>query len=246
MKGIIMTPEEFKEQLKTNGINLTDDQMHQFEMYYDLLVKTNEHINLTAITKKNEVYLKHFYDSLLPALKIKELQTQPLTLCDVGAGAGFPSIPMKIVFPQLKITIVDSLNKRIKFLENLVEQLNLQDVSLHHARAEEFAGKKSAFRESFDYVTARAVARMSVLSELCLPLVKVGGKFVALKAQKSATELADSQKAITVLGGKFEEDIETTLPQTNDQRHLIIIKKVKNTPKQYPRKAGTPNRKPIQ
>lgn len=240
-----MTPEEFKTALKTHGIELDDRQMTQFETYYQFLVQANQYVNLTAITEQKDVYLKHFYDSLLPAIELPELRTQAVTLCDVGAGAGFPSLPLKIAFPQLKVTIVDSLNKRIKFLEELVARLGLQDVELHHARAEEFAGKKSKFRESFELVTARAVARMSVLAELCLPLVRLGGQMIALKAQKTAQELADAQKAIQVLGGKVENDIETQLPETHDQRNLVILQKVKHTPKQYPRKAGTPARNPI-
>lgn len=244
MKGNTMTPEEFKQALMEHGIELTDQQMQQFETYYEFLVQANQYVNLTAITAKKDVYLKHFYDSLLPVIELQELRND-VTLCDVGAGAGFPSIPMKIVFPQIKVTIVDSLNKRIKFLEELVSRLDLQDVSLHHARAEEFAGKKSKFRESFDYVTARAVARMTVLTELCLPLVKIGGKFIALKAQKTKEELGDATKAIQALGGKLIADEETALPITHDERHLVVIEKVKATPKQYPRKAGTPNRNPI-
>lgn len=240
-----MTPEEFKTALKTHGIELDDYQIAQFETYYQFLVQANQYVNLTAITEQKDVYLKHFYDSLLPAIELPELRTQAVTLCDVGAGAGFPSLPLKIAFPQLKVTIVDSLNKRIKFLEELVARLGLQDVELHHARAEEFAGKKSKFRESFEIVTARAVARMSVLAELCLPLVRLGGQMIALKAQKTAQELADAQKAIQVLGGKVENDIETQLPETHDQRNLVILQKVKHTPKQYPRKAGTPARNPI-
>ena len=240
-----MTPEEFKTALKTHGIELDDHQMAQFETYCQFLVQANQYVNLTAITEQKDVYLKHFYDSLLPAIELPELRTQAVTLCDVGAGAGFPSLPLKIAFPQLKVTIVDSLNKRIKFLEELVARLGLQDVELHHARAEEFAGKKSKFRESFELVTARAVARMSVLAELCLPLVRLGGQMIALKAQKTAQELADAQKAIQVLGGKVENDIETQLPETHDQRNLVILQKVKHTPKQYPRKAGTPARNPI-
>lgn len=240
-----MTPEEFKKELALHGIMLSDEQMNQFEEYYEFLVTTNKVVNLTAITAKKEVYLKHFYDSIIPVIEEPFFRTEAVSICDVGAGAGFPSIPMKIVFPQLKVTIVDSLNKRIKFLQELVERLNLEDVELYHARAEEFAGKKSKHRESYDYVTARAVARMSVLTELCLPLVKIGGHFIALKAQKADQELADAQKAITVLGGEFEQDIEAELPITHDERHLLIVKKVKSTPKQYPRKAGTPARNPI-
>ncbi len=241
-----MTPEEFRAELAKHGVKLSDEQMQQFQTYYEFLVATNEHVNLTAITKQDEVYLKHFYDSLLPALEVKDLQTRPFSICDVGAGAGFPSIPLKIAFPNLKVTIVDSLNTRIKFLEELSQKLNLTDTYFYHARAEEFAGKKSGFRESFDVVTARAVARLSVLSEFCLPLVKLNGRFIALKAQKASEELADAKYAVATLGGKIEEDIQTALPKSDETRHIIVISKKKTTPNKYPRKPGTPAKQPLQ
>lgn len=241
-----MTPEEFRAELAKHGVKLSDEQMQQFQTYYEFLVAINEHVNLTAITKQDEVYLKHFYDSLLPALEVKDLQTRPFSICDVGAGAGFPSIPLKIAFPNLKVTIVDSLNKRIKFLEELSQKLNLTDTYFYHARAEEFAGKKSGFRESFDVVTARAVARLSVLSEFCLPLVKLNGRFIALKAQKASEELADAKYAVATLGGKIEEDIQTALPKSDETRHIIVISKKKTTPNKYPRKPGTPAKQPLQ
>lgn len=241
-----MTPEEFRAALAKQGVKLSDEQMQQLQTYYEFLVATNEHVNLTAITKQDEVYLKHFYDSLLPALEVKDLQTRPFSICDVGAGAGFPSIPLKIAFPNLKVTIVDSLNKRIKFLEELSQKLNLTDTYFYHARAEEFAGKKSDFRESFDVVTARAVARLSVLSEFCLPLVKLNGRFIALKAQKASEELADAKYAVATLGGKIEEDIQTALPKSDETRHIIVISKKKPTPNKYPRKPGTPAKQPLQ
>ncbi|MBW1604838.1 16S rRNA (guanine(527)-N(7))-methyltransferase RsmG [Lactobacillus sp. Sy-1] len=240
-----MNPEEFKLQLATMGIALSEKQMKQFDTYYRMLVATNEHVNLTTIVDRGDVYLKHFYDSITPVFYFKALQTEALTLCDVGAGAGFPSLPIKILFPQLKITIVDSLNKRIKFLNDLINELGLTNVTAVHARAEEFGGKKAATRESFDVVTARAVARMSVLAELCLPLVRVGGNLVALKAAKASSELNVGEKAIQTLGGKLVQDNEFELPVSHDERNIIVIEKVKKTPKQYPRKAGTPNKKPI-
>ncbi|KRL00823.1 16S rRNA (guanine(527)-N(7))-methyltransferase RsmG [Liquorilactobacillus capillatus] len=240
-----MTPERFRQELAQHDVMLTDQQMRQYAIYYEFLVATNEHVNLTAITAQEEVYLKHFYDSLLPALVVKELQSAELSLCDVGAGAGFPSIPLKIAFPQLQVTIVDSLNKRIKFLDELAAKLQLNGVVFHHARAEEFAGKKSSFRESFDIVTARAVARLTVLSELCLPLVKVGGKFVALKAQKAQSELAEAQYALKKLGGKVLTDMQLQLPETDDERHIVTFAKVAATPKKYPRKPGTPAKSPL-
>ena len=241
-----MNPEEFRAALAAQGIDLTATQEQQFADYYQFLVATNEHVNLTTITAEPDVYLKHFYDSLTPAFYVSALRTEPLTLCDVGAGAGSPSLPLKIVFPQLQVTIVDSLNKRITFLNELAAKLNLTGVAFHHARAEEFGGKRAANREGFDLVTARAVARMSVLSELCLPLVKVGGQFVALKAAQTENELAVSQKAITTLGGKLQADEAFNLPVSNDPRHIGVIDKVKTTPKRYPRKAGTPNKEPLE
>ena len=240
-----MTPEEFRQALAAQGIELTARHLEQFAIYYQFLVETNQHLNLTAITEEKEVYLKHFYDSILAGIAVTDLRKEELSLCDVGAGAGFPSIPLKIAFPQLKVTIVDSLNKRINFLNELAAKLDLTGVAFFHARAEEFAGKKSPYRESFDIVTARAVARMTVLSELCLPLVKKGGRFVALKAQKAESELAEATYAIATLGGKFSQDIELTLPKLGDERHIIVIAKKKETPKKYPRKAGTPAKQPL-
>lgn len=241
-----MNPEEFQAALAAQGITLNATQMQQFATYYQFLVATNEHVNLTTITAEPEVYLKHFYDSLTPAFYVPALRTEPLTLCDVGAGAGFPSLPLKIVFPQLQVAIVDSLNKRITFLNDLAAKLNLTGVAFHHARAEEFGAKRSQHREAYDLVLARAVARMSVLSELCLPLTKVGGQFIALKAAKTADELAVSQRAITTLGGQLSADHAFDLPESHDPRHIVVINKVKATPKRYPRKAGTPNREPLE
>lgn len=240
-----MTPEEFKRVLAQKGIELTEKQQQQFSKYYKLLVAANQHVNLTAITAEKEVYLKHFLDSLLPAFVDERLRTQALQLCDVGAGAGFPSLPLKIVFPQLQITIVDSLNKRIAFLEKLADELDLEGVSFYHARAEEFGSVKSQFRESFEIVTARAVARLNILAELCLPLVKEGGSFIALKAQKAQRELTEAQFAVKLLGGSLRSDHELTLPETGDERHLIIFDKVKATPNKYPRKPGMPAKKPL-
>lgn len=240
-----MTIEQFIKALLAHNIQVTEDQSDQFEAYFKLLVATNEHVNLTTITEKSEVYLKHFYDSITPALFVSQIREAPISLCDVGAGAGFPSIPLKILFPQLKITIVDSLNKRIRFLTELVDQLRLNDVRLVHSRAEEFGNRKSPDRQSFDIVTARAVARLTVLSELCLPLVKVGGQMIAMKAAKAEDELKAAEKAIMILGGQFQADHAFTLPISDEQRHLIVIKKIKGTPKKYPRKPGTPNREPL-
>lgn len=240
-----MNPEQFKQALADYGIDLTPEQMQQFADYYEFLVATNKHVNLTRITAENEVYLKHFYDSLTGALAVPQLQTAPLTLCDIGAGAGFPSLPLKIAFPQLQVTIVDSLNKRINFLEELVAKLRLKKVQLIHDRAETFSAKKSPYRESFDVVTARAVARLSVLSELCLPAVKVGGKFIAYKASAALEELQQAQPAINKLGGQVSQTVKMTLPGTDEERNIIIVDKVAITPKKYPRRPGLPNKKPI-
>lgn len=240
-----MNIDQFINALLEQNIQVTDDQLGQFDAYFKLLVRTNEHVNLTTITEKSEVYLKHFYDSITPAFFVSQIREQPVSLCDVGAGAGFPSIPLKILFPQLKITIVDSLNKRINFLTELVQQLNLKDVTLVHARAEQFGNKKSVSRQSFDIVTARAVARLGVLSELCLPLVRVGGQMIAMKAAKADDELEDAKQAISLLGGQVKNDFDFSLPILDEKRHIIIIEKIKDTPKKYPRKPGTPNREPL-
>ncbi|GAX08023.1 16S rRNA methyltransferase GidB [Secundilactobacillus silagincola] len=240
-----MNNSQFIAALKAQGITVSEQQMQQFDQYFKILVETNQHLNLTTITERGDVYLKHFYDSVTPAFYVPELRTEKLTLCDVGAGAGFPSLPMKILFPRLQVTIVDSLNKRINFLKDLIADLGLTGVSVYHARAEEFGGKRSEHREAYDVVTARAVARMSVLSELCLPLVKLHGQFIALKAQQTENELAHSQSAIATLGGKLSLDQSFTLPESGDERHIVVIDKVKQTPKRYPRKAGTPNKEPL-
>lgn len=238
-----MTPEEFQSELTKRDIPVTEEKMRQFERYLELLQEWNEKINLTAITKKEEVYLKHFYDSLTAGLYV-DFSKGVHSLCDVGSGAGFPSIPLKIIYPNLQITIVDSLKKRIGFLETVVNELGLEDVYLYHDRAETF-GQNKQFRASFDFVTARAVARMSVLSELCLPLAKKGGTFIAMKAAHAPEELDEGRRAIGLLGGKVRDDIFFELPEEAGERHIILIDKTKETPNKYPRKPGTPNKSPL-
>lgn len=238
-----MIIEQFEANLREKGISLTRNQVEQFELYFETLVEWNEKMNLTAITDKTEVYLKHFYDSITASFYFDF--TKPFHLCDVGAGAGFPSIPLKIVFPHIEVTIVDSLNKRISFLNHLAKVLKLENVHFIHDRAETF-GVNPLYRESFDVVTARAVARMSVLSELCLPLVKAGGHFIAMKAAHANDELEVGQKAITTLGGRLEDMHTFTLPMEESERNILIIKKEKQTPKKYPRKPGTPGKTPIE
>lgn len=237
-----MNEQQFIEALKQKGIELSDEQIAQFRKYFELLVEWNEKMNLTAITDLEGVYLKHFYDSISASFYFDF--TKVTTVCDVGAGAGFPSIPIKICFPHLEITIVDSLNKRITFLNHLANELNLNKMSFVHARAEEF-GQNVKYREQFDVVTARAVARLSVLSELCIPLAKEGGYFVALKAAAGAEEMKDASKAITTLGAKLKEEFAFLLPVEESERSLYVFNKVKATPKKYPRKPGVPNKTPI-
>ena len=238
-----MTPEEFQSELKKRDIPITEAKMRQFERYLELLQEWNEKINLTAITQREEVYLKHFYDSLTAGLYV-DFSKGVHSLCDVGSGAGFPSIPLKIIYPELQITIVDSLKKRITFLEEIVKELGLSGVSLYHDRAETF-GQNKQFRASFDFVTARAVARMSVLAELCLPLLKKQGTFIAMKAAHAPEELDEARSAIGKLGGKVRETYSFELPEEAGERNIILIDKKKETPNKYPRRPGTPNKSPL-
>jgi 16S rRNA (guanine527-N7)-methyltransferase len=238
-----MNVDQFQSALAEKGITLSAHQLQQYEQYYETLVEWNEKMNLTAITEKGDVYLKHFFDSISAAFYFDF--NGEMTVCDVGAGAGFPSIPIKIAFPNIHVTIVDSLNKRINFLEHLATVLKLENVRFVHDRAETF-GQNKQYREQFDVVTARAVARLSVLSELCLPLVKKGGVFLAMKAASAEDELKIGSKAIQTLGGSIVKKESFILPIENSERNIILIQKEKNTPKQYPRKPGTPNKMPIE
>ena len=237
-----MKPEEFYVRLVDLGFPLTDRQKEQYERYFELLVEWNEKINLTAITEKDEVYLKHFYDSIAPILQ-GLIENQPIRLLDIGAGAGFPSLPMKILFPELDVTIIDSLNKRINFLHLLAEELGLNGVHFYHGRAEDFAQDK-AFRAQFDIVTARAVARMQVLSELTIPYLKVGGHLLALKASNAPEELEEAKNALNLLFSKVEDNLQYELPN-GDPRYITLVEKKKETPNKYPRKAGMPNKRPL-
>ena len=237
-----MKPEEFYVRLVDLGFPLTDRQKEQYERYFELLVEWNEKINLTAITEKDEVYLKHFYDSIAPILQ-GLIENQSIRLLDIGAGAGFPSLPMKILFPELDVTIIDSLNKRINFLHLLAEELGLSGVHFYHGRAEDFAQDK-AFRAQFDIVTARAVARMQVLSELTIPYLKVGGRLLALKASNAPEELEEAKNALNLLFSKVEDNLQYELPN-GDPRYITVVEKKKETPNKYPRKAGMPNKRPL-
>lgn len=224
-----MNKKEFIQEINKLGIQLNDEQLHQLDKYYQLLIEWNKVMNLTGITEEKEVYLKHFYDSLTIA-KVIDL-TKEKSLCDVGSGAGFPGMVLKIVFPNLKVTLVDSLNKRIKFLTEVANELNLKDIALVHARAEDFAKNN---REKFDVVTARAVAPINVLLEYCLPLTKVGKYFIALKGNISQ-EIILLNNSLTKIGGKLINSQEFLLPIENSNRSLLVITKENPTSKKYPR-----------
>lgn len=224
-----MDKKEFIQEINKLGIQLTEEQLHQLDKYYQLLIEWNKVMNLTGITEEKEVYLKHFYDSLTIA-KVIDL-TKEKSLCDVGSGAGFPGMVLKIVFPNLKVTLVDSLNKRIKFLTEVANELNLKDIALVHARAEDFAKNN---REKFDVVTARAVAPINVLLEYCLPLIKVGKYFIALKGNISQ-EIILLNNSLTKIGGKLINSQEFLLPIENSNRSLLVITKENPTSKKYPR-----------
>lgn len=230
---------EFSEIVKGLGINLSLDMELKLDNYYKKLIEVNNYMNLTAITEKEDVYIKHFYDSLTLNLALKDLNN--IKLCDVGAGAGFPSIPLSIVRDDIDVTIIDSLNKRINFLNDLIKYININNVRAVHSRAEDFAKEK---RESFDVVTARAVARLNVLSELCLPLVKVGGLFVAMKSDNNE-EIEEGKTAIKVLGGEIINIINLELPNEMGKRSIVVIKKVKPTDKKYPRIYAKIKEKPL-
>jgi 16S rRNA (guanine527-N7)-methyltransferase len=226
---------------KEAGLEFTEKQLEQFSMYFDLLIETNKVMNLTAITEPEEVAVKHIIDSLLA---FDEKIFPGKLLADVGTGAGFPGIPLKIYCPELKVVLLDSLAKRLKFLEAVIEQLALQDISCVHLRAED-AGQNKDHREKYDLVTARAVARLSVLSEYCLPLVKVGGYFIAMKGSKFKEEISEGLTAVGILGGEIISAEEVKLPGLDDGRAIIRIRKIKKTPVKYPRKAGLPEKQPL-
>jgi len=231
-----------KEDALLFGINLSEKQLEQFYTYYQMLIDWNEKINLTAITDFDEVLKKHFLDSLSIGRILK--QDSSVSILDIGTGAGFPGIPIKIAFPNTNITLMDSLNKRVNFLNEVINTLGLEKIESIHGRAEDFA-KKGMLRENFDICVSRAVANLSSLSEFCLPYVKVGGKFISYKSEKALEELDTSKKAIDILGGGNVHYDEFKLPGTDFSRTLISIEKIKETPNKYPRKAGTPVKQPI-
>ena len=240
-----MTLEEFIQALAQVGIQLSQQQIDQFDRYYQRLIDENQKVNLTTITDRKEVYLKHFFDSLT-VLWQEPFDHYQMKLCDVGAGAGFPGIPLKLIHPEIELTIVDSLNKRINFLHQVQEDLGLQGLHLVHGRAED-VGQNPAYRGQFDLVTARAVASLDILAEYCLPLVRKGGYFIALKGghQQTQEEVAAGQVAIKTLGGKLEGVQCYHLPHQAGERSLVKVKKTLDTPNKYPRKAGKPSKQPI-
>ena len=239
-----MSKEAFLSQMEAKLLELkirfSVEQLEQFFVYMNLLIEWNEKMNLTAIIEPEEIILKHFIDSITILNKLED----NAKIVDVGTGAGFPGIPLSIMNPTLKITLVDSLNKRLIFLQEVVNKLNLKNIEIIHARAEEF-GQNKKYRESFDFATSRAVANLATLSEYLIPLIKVNGKVISMKAADAHDEIKDAKKAIEILGGKIEKIDEFNLPQSDIGRTVITIKKEKQTPSKYPRKPGTPSKEPL-
>ena len=234
--------ENFKRKASALGVELSDKQLDQFRQYYEMLVEKNKVMNLTAITEWEEVIDKHFIDSI-SLVKACDLSDEKYIL-DLGCGAGFPGIPLKIAFPNLKIVLLDSLNKRILFLQEVIEALGLEKVEALHGRAEDYA-RKSEYREQFDYCVSRAVANLTTLSEYCIPYVKEGGSFISYKSGKVKEEVKEVKKALSILGGKMDQMVTFELPETDMERIFVKIKKEKKTPKKYPRKAGLPGKEPL-
>ena len=228
--------------LRKIGMKLDDIKIRQFDEYYRMLVEWNKVMNLTGITEYEDVWEKHYIDSL-SIVKIQNMDHFE-KLIDVGTGAGFPGIPLKIAFPHLKVTLLDSLNKRIHFLNAVIDRLELKDIYTIHGRAEDYA-KQETYREQYDVCVSRAVANLATLSEYCLPYVKIGGMFIPYKSGDIDDEIVDSEKAVKILGGKLLKVEKFELPGTDIGRSLVQIEKVKNTGNKYPRKAGMPSKEPI-
>lgn len=235
----------FNKGLEELGIELSNDQIEQFIKFYEMLVEKNKVMNLTAITEFEEVIVKHFIDSLALVKVIdKDRLSDDINIIDIGTGAGFPGIPLKIAFPEIKITLLDSLNKRINFLREVSEELGFENIDFIHGRSEDF-GKNPQYREKFDICVSRAVANLATLSEFCIPFVKVGGSFVSYKAGDCGEEVSTSTKAVDKMGGKIKKQLEYVVPTSDLNRVLLLIEKEKATPKSFPRKAGTPAKEPI-
>lgn len=249
-----MDNNEFKELLLKEHVEITDKQVEQFNTYYETLIEWNEFMNLTAITEHDDVMIKHFADSVAIRYAVDKLSEEDeawgkefaslKSVIDVGTGAGFPGLPIKIAFPEYKVMLLDSLNKRVKFLNEVITRLNISDIEAVHSRAEDGA-RNASFREKYDIGVSRAVANMSTLCEYVLPFVRVGGYFVAFKSGNVEEELENASKAIHVLGGQVIKKYAFNLPDTDIERTLIFIKKVAPTSKKYPRKAGLPGKEPI-
>lgn len=232
----------FLKDLEEINISLSEKQLIQFMSYYELLIEWNQVMNLTAITDFDEVMKKHFIDSL-SLVKAYDV-SKTVSLIDIGTGAGFPGIPLKIAFPDLDVTLLDSLNKRVNFLNTVIDELGLEKIQAIHGRAEDFA-KKGKLREQYDVCVSRAVANLSTLSEYCLPYVKIGGYFISYKSEKIEEEKKEAEHAISVLGGKIENQIAFMIPNSDIYRSLFIVRKEKETPSKYPRKAGTAAKEPL-
>ncbi len=231
-----------EEKMREIHVELDERQLKQFYRFYELLVEWNKVMNLTGITEYEEIVEKHFVDSL-SIVKILDLNGVGKIL-DVGTGAGFPGIPLKIVFPDSEVILLDSLNKRIRFLDHVIEELGLKGIHTIHGRAEDFARKEN-YRAQFELCVSRAVANLATLSEYCLPYVKKGGLFISYKSGNIDEEISESEKAVCVLGGQIEEVVKFQLPGTDINRAFVKIKKIKDTAKKYPRKSGTPAKEPI-
>ena len=235
---------QLKKDLNEFGIELTAEMEEQFLLYYNMLIEWNSFMNLTAITDFDEVLKKHFTDSVSLIRAIPDLGEKKYRMIDIGTGAGFPGIPLKIVFPNISVVLLDSLNKRVNFLKEVISKLQLTDITAVHGRAEDFAQNKE-YRESLDLCVSRAVANLATLSEYCLPFVKKNGRFISYKSEKVSEEFEVSGKAISVLGGEYENQVTFELPDSDIYRNLFVIKKKSATPGKYPRKAGLPSKEPI-
>lgn len=236
--------ELMKEELSEITIELSEEQLRQFYQYFELLVEWNKVMNLTTIVALEDVVTKHFVDSLSLVKAVPNLGEKEVRILDLGTGAGFPGIPLKIAFPELKITLLDSLNKRVNFLNEVIQQLELNGIDAVHGRAEDY-GRDKEYREKYDYCVSRAVANLSTLAEYCMPYVKIGGAFIPYKSGKIEEELNGAKGAVKLLGGKVEDVVTFILPKTDVERSFVVVRKREGTSRKYPRKAGLPSKEPL-